>query len=57
MLSNSSAFEPKIILKLFLNIEGVATFENGRVIFKFLLMSYLIIKQNKSSAKELIVYL
>ena len=44
-------FEPEIILKLFLNIEGVKTSENQRIILKSLLMSYFIIKYNKSGAE------
>ena len=44
-------FKPSIILKLFLNIEGVTTSENQRIIFKSLLMSYFIIKQKKSGTE------
>ena len=40
-----------MVLKFFLNIEGVTTFENQRIILKSSLMSYFIIKQIKSGAK------
>ena len=43
--------EPQIILKVFLNIKVIATPENQKIIFKSLLMSYFIIKQNKSGAE------
>ena len=48
---NFSGFEPFIILKLFLNIEGATTSENERIISKSLLMFYFIIKQNESEAE------
>ena len=51
MLLNFLGFEPRIILKLFLNIEGITTSENQRILFESLLMSYFIIKQNKSESK------
>jgi len=38
-------------LTLFLNTEGVTVSENQRIIFKSLLMSYFIIKQNKIGTK------
>ena len=34
-----------------LNIEGVTTFETQKNIFKYLLMSHFITKQNKSGAE------
>ena len=42
------AFDPSIILKLFLHLEGVTTPENQRIMYKSLLMFYCIIEQNKS---------
>ena len=44
---NCFGFEPWIILKLFLNIEGVTTSEDQKIIFKSLLVSYFTLKQNK----------
>ena len=48
---NFFGFEPWIILELLFNINGVATSENQMIIFKSLLMSYLIIKQNINGAE------
>ena len=47
-----------IILKLFLNIEDVATSENQRIVCKSLLMFYFIImiKENKSETEKQILY-
>ena len=50
MFLNFFTFEPWIILKSFLNTEGVTAFENQRIIFKSILMSYFITKQNKGEA-------
>ena len=47
MFLTFSGFEPKIILKLFLNLKGVALSENKRNIFKSLLLFYFITKQIK----------
>ena len=42
-------FEPWIILKLFLNIEGLPMPQNQRIIFKSYMMCYFIIKANQKS--------
>ena len=49
-------FEPQIIRKLFVNIEGVIPPENKLIAFKSLLISYFIIKQAKSGAEYQILY-
>ena len=48
---NFVGFERYIILKLLFNIKSVATSENQRIKFKSLLISYFILKQNKSGAE------
>ena len=45
------SFEPYIILKLLLNIEGVTTSEYQCIMLETLLMSYFLIKQNKCGAE------
>ena len=46
-------FEPLIILILFIYILCVTMSANQRIIFKSLLMSYFVIKQNKSAAEQI----
>ena len=41
-------FELLIILKLFISTKVVTSFRNQRRIFRYLLISYFIIRQNKS---------
>ena len=49
MSLNFSDFEPRIILKLFLNATGVTSPKNLRNIFQSLLMFYYIIKLKRIS--------
>ena len=44
-------FDPWIILKLLLNIEGVTTFDKPIIVLKSLSMSYFVIKQNNNKAQ------
>ena len=44
-------FDPWIILKLLLNIEGVTTFDKPIIVLKSLSMSYFVIKQNNNKAE------
>ena len=44
------------LIRLFVNIKGVASSENQRNIFRRLFVSYFIIKQNDIEAEEHIVF-
>ena len=51
MFLNFSSFEPKIALKLFLNLKGTTSFEIERNVFKSLSLSYFIVDQIKGGTE------
>ena len=51
MTCTTPGFVPWIILKVFLNIDGVTTSETQRIIFKSLLTSYFVIMENRNEAE------